>query len=138
MGLLAKDEADPCGVSVIRLTLPILVLTASACFGAGGSDKLSSSPRLIVSYILTTVNNATVDFAAIREYVCDTGREAIQGPLPGQLPGEPTARIRRDLVSLCQRAERVHQHLHYAQLQLTRLLGDAPDHPGVIMPGTGR
>ena len=115
-----------------------MALTAAACLGAGGSEKLSSSPRLIVSYILTTINNATVDFEGIREVVCDTEREAIQGQSPGQLPGTPTPRIRRDLVGLCQRAERVRQHLHYAQLQLTRLLGDAPDHPGVIMPGTGR
>ena len=120
-------------------TLPLVALTAAACLGAGGGEKFSSSPRLIVSYILTTVNNATVDFAAIREYVCDTGREAIQGPLPGQLPGEPTARIRRDLVQLVPDGPSASdQHLHYAQLQLTRLLGDAPDHPGIIMPGTGR
>ena len=113
----------------------LLVLALSAC-AASSTPTLSSSPRLITSYILTTINNATVDFEGIREVVCDTGREAIQGPLPGQLPGEPTARIRRDLVSLCQRAERVRSHLHYAQLLLTRLLGDAPDHPGVIIPGT--
>ena len=122
-----------------------MALTLAACVGAGGSEKLSSSPRLIVSYILTTINNATVDFAAIREFVCDTEREDIQnrhgtppdvGP-PGLSPREQR-RIRRDLVGLCQRAERVHQHLHYAQLQLTRLLGDAPDHPGVIIPGPGR
>jgi hypothetical protein len=115
------------------------VLGLTGCLGGGG--QLAASPRLIVSYILTTVNAAVVDFEDIREVVCDTERDAIQGsgigPLPGpsdQTPREQR-RLRRDLVSLCQRAERVRQHLHYAQLQLTRLLGDAPDHPGVIIPG---
>jgi hypothetical protein len=129
---------------VLRSALPILLL-AGACLGGGGAEKLSASPRLIVSYILTTVNSATTEFAGIREFVCDTERESIQNP-PGTPPtvGPPgispqeQRRIRRDLVGLCQKAERVHQHLHYAQLQLTRLLGDAPDYPGVIIPGGGR
>ena len=46
-----------------------VALTLVACVGAGGSEKLSSSPRLIVSYILTTINNATVDFEGIREHL---------------------------------------------------------------------
>lgn len=113
--------------------LVLLVLALTACGSSRTEPNLTASPRLITSYILTTINNATVDFEGIREAVCDTERDAVQGLL-----GEMTPRLRRDLVGLCQRAERVRAHLHYAQLQLTRLLGDAPDHPGVIIPGTGR
>ena len=126
-------------MATYRLAWLVVAFTACATGSSRTEPSLSSSPRLIMSYILTTINNATVDFEGIREVVCDTEREAIQGQSPGQLPGTPTPRIRRDLVGLCQRAERVRQHLHYAQLQLTRLLGDAPYHPGgVIIPGTGR
>jgi hypothetical protein len=95
-------------------------LFMTACLGSGGTQRveptLTASPRLITTYILTSVQQAVVDFEAIREYMCDPAR---------------------NLVSLCQRAERVRSSLQFTQTQITRLLGDVPDNQQLNIPLPG-
>jgi hypothetical protein len=94
-------------------------LVATMLLGActGGGDRIGPErmitlhPRLVTSYILTTIQQVIVDFEPLREYVCD--------PI-------------KKLVLECQRAERTRTALHHAQTQLTRLLGDAPDPGGLL------
>lgn len=85
-------------------------LTLTACLGGGGDQGserlLTFHPRLVTSYVLTTIQQAIVDNEPLREYLCEPAR---------------------NLVLMCQRAERVRQHLQFAQTQLTRVLGDAPE-----------
>jgi hypothetical protein len=97
----------------------LLVLVLSACAASSRTEPtLTASPRLITTYILTSIQGAIVDFEAIREYMCDPSR---------------------NLVTMCQRAERVRATLQFAQQQITRLLGDVPDNQQLQLPlPTGR
>lgn len=96
---------------------PGLALLLVACNTGGdrtGSERLITlHPRLFTSYVLTTVQQAIVDFEPLREHVC--------------VP-------EKNLVALCQRAERTRAALQTAQTQLTRLLGDAPERDLSIVP----
>lgn len=103
----------------LRHAAPALAaLGLAACLGGGervGSERwLTIHPRLMTSYVLTTVQQAILDFEPLREYVC-----------------EPT----KQLVAMCQRAERTRAALLYTQTQLTRLLGDAPERDQPGLPG---
>jgi hypothetical protein len=102
-----------------RLLLGALVV--AACTGGSaeriGSERLLTiHPRLVSSYILTTVQGAILDLEPLREYVCEPERH---------------------LVAMCQRAERTRSALQYTQTQLTRLLGDAPEREPMLMPTPG-
>jgi hypothetical protein len=95
--------------------VPLLMLVVTACAGGASRSEpsLTASPRLITTYILTTIQQTIVDFEAIREYMCDP---------------------RRNLVTMCQRSERVRTSLQFTQTQITRLLGDVPDQQQLHLP----
>jgi hypothetical protein len=100
---------------VVKAALLVMILTACAA-SSRTEPTLTASPRLIMTYVLTSVQQAVVDFEAIREYLCDP---------------------RRNLVALCQRAERVRSSLQQTQTQITRLLGDVPDNQQLQLPLPG-
>jgi flagellar biosynthesis protein FliQ len=95
------------------LLLVVLILAACQTGTQRAEPTLTASPRLITTYILTTIQGTIVDFEAIREYMCDPDR---------------------NLVTMCQRAERVRTSLQFTQTQITRLLGDVPDSQQLHLP----